>query len=128
MDGFRFKHLNEILDRLYDIQGKCERIKNTPLPRQYAFFTTLFTRIFVVLLPFGFVAELGWYTIPLSVLISWIFNTLEQVGTYTENPFDNGINDIPMSALCVTIERDLKSLLGEDEIPEPIKPTRGILM
>lgn len=128
IDEFRYIHLNEILDRLYDVQGKCERIKNTPLPRQYAFFTTLFTRIFVFLLPFGFVEQLEWYTIPLSVLISWIFNTLEQVGTYTENPFDNGINDIPMTSLSITIERDLRSLLGEKELPESISPIDGILM
>lgn len=128
IDSYQFTYINTVLDRFYDIQGKCERIKNTPLPRQYAFFTTLFTRIFVSLLPFGFVEQLGWYTIPLSVLISWIFNTLEQVGTYTENPFDNGINDVPMSSLCITIERDLRNLLGDKELPEPKVAVKGVLM
>ena len=128
IDDFRHMQLDETLTEFYNLQGKCERIKNTPLPRQYAFFTKLFTWIFMVLMPFGFVGELGWMTIPLTILISWIFYTLESVGHYTENPFDNVINDVPMTALCRTIEIDLREQLGEHELPAKIQPIKGVLM
>jgi len=44
--------LMETVKELFAAQGRCERIKNTPSPRQYAFFTKSFVWIFVWLLPF----------------------------------------------------------------------------
>ena len=128
IDDFRHMQIDNTLTEFYNLQGKCERIKNTPLPRQYAFFTKLFTWIFIFLLPFGFVQELGWMTIPLTILISWIFDTLERVGHYTEDPFDNVMNDVPMTALCRTIEIDLREQLGENDLPAKIQPVNGVLM
>lgn len=119
----------------FTLQGQCERIKNTPLPRQYAYFSKVFTWIFLVLLPFGllgefeqFEGELNWLTVPFSVVISWIFATMEMVGNNSEDPFENFINDVPMTALCRTIEIDLRQMLGETDVPEPLEPVEDILM
>lgn len=131
------------LEELYNLQGKCERIKNTPFPRQYAYFSTLFTWIFVILLPFGLlsvfegeVKELNTdlqqklflgFMIPFSVLLSWIFITMEKVGSNSEDPFEGRINDVPMTALCRTIEIDLRDMLDEKDLPEKIQPKDHIL-
>lgn len=128
LDSYRHVALLDTLEQFYELQGKCERIKNTPLPRQYSFFTTLFVWIFIVLLPLGFVQELGWWTVPASILVGWIFMALEQVGRYTEDPFDNFVHDVSMTAICRTIEIDLRQMLGETELPPPIQPVRNILM
>ncbi|WP_299610798.1 bestrophin family ion channel [uncultured Aquimarina sp.] len=134
--------LHGVLEELYNLQGKCERIKNTPFPRQYAYFSTVFTWIFVLLLPFGllnvFESELGdmsqhlqpWFIflmIPLSVLISWIFTTMEKVGSNSEDPFEGRVNDVPMTALCRTIEIDLRDMLDEINLPEKVQPKDNIL-
>ncbi|SEK71316.1 putative membrane protein [Aquimarina amphilecti] len=131
-----------VLEEFYNLQGKCERIKNTPFPRQYAYFSTVFTWIFVLLLPFGllnvFENELidmshdlkPWFIflmIPLSVLVSWIFTTMEKVGSNSEDPFEGRINDVPMTALCKTIEIDLRDMLDEKDLPEKEKPKDNIL-
>lgn len=130
------------LEEMYNLQGKCERIKNTPFPRQYAYFSTLFTWLFILLLPFGLldVFEEGinliegnirnWYIfmmIPFSVLISWIFVTMEKVGSNSEDPFEGRINDVPMTALCRTIEIDLRDMLNEDNLPEKVQAQDNIL-
>ncbi|MFS4468867.1 bestrophin family protein [Maribacter sp. 2210JD10-5] len=130
------------LEELYNLQGKCERIKNTPFPRQYAYFSTLFTWIFVLLLPFGLLnvfenqvsqitEQTQWWYLPLmiffSVLISWIFTTMEKIGSNSEDPFEGRINDVPMTALCRTIEIDLKDMLDEKDLPEKTKPQDNIL-
>lgn len=125
---FMLIQMENLLAEFTHLQGRCERIKNTPLPRQYAFFTKVFVWIFVVLLPFGLISELKLLTIPFSVLLSWIFVTLEQVGEYTENPFDNGINDVPMTTICHTIEIEFKEALNEKDIPSPLTPINGVLM
>ncbi len=120
---------------MFTQQGKAERIKLFPFPRQYAYFSEIFVNIFICLLPLGLIAEfaklnegLAWLTIPFSVLISWVFDIMEQIGDTSENPFENGVNDVPMTAICRTIERDLRELLGETKIPEPIESVEGILM
>ncbi|GMN09689.1 bestrophin family ion channel [Croceitalea sp. MTPC9] len=130
------------LEEMYNLQGKCERIKNTPFPRQYAYFSTVFTWIFVLLLPFGLLnvfesqlmeLEVGnnwWYIVLMiffSVLISWIFTTMEKIGSNSEDPFEGRINDVPMTALCKTIEIDLRDMLDEENLPEKTKPIHNIL-
>ncbi len=54
IENFRYIDLIQTLKEFYNLQGMCERIKNTPFPRQYAFFSSVFVRIFVFLLPLEF--------------------------------------------------------------------------
>ena len=72
--------------------------------------------------------RLIWLTIPFCVLVSWVFHTMEKVGESTENPFEGGVNDIPMAAINRTIEIDLRDMLDENDLPEPIEPIHNILM
>lgn len=135
LNDFRFIEMEKLIVELYNQQGACERIKGFPFPRQYAFFSYAFTWVLILVLPFGLLGEYQkistmavWFTVPTHIVVSWIFNTMEKVGDTSENPFENGINDVPMTAICRTIEIDLKEMLGEEDIPEKIKPVEGILM
>ena len=120
--------LMESIKEFFAAQGKCERIKNTPFPRQYAFFTKSFVWVFVLLLPFGLVQHLGWGTLPIYVVLSTIFIITERIGSRTEDPFEKKLEDIPMTALCRNIEIDLRQQLGESSIPSPLEPVEGILL
>nr|WP_297913069.1 bestrophin family ion channel [uncultured Allomuricauda sp.] len=134
--------MHHSLEEFYNLQGKCERIKNTPFPRQYAYFSTIFTWIFLLLLPLGLLnvfekqltaleGDNSWWYIGLmiffSILISWIFSTMEKVGSNSEDPFEGRINDVPMTALCRTIEIDLRDMLDETDLPEKVNPKHNIL-
>lgn len=132
---FEHAQLMSSMEEFYNLQGKCERIKNTPLPRQYSYFSAIFTYIFIGILPFaliGLYSDMGhnyiWLTLPTYVLISWIFITMEKVGDSSEDPFENYINDVPMTALCRTIEIDLREMLGETELPPKTAHNKGVLM
>lgn len=135
VDPYEHSDLMRLCSELYNQQGKAERIKNFPFPRQYAFFSEVFVIIFVGLLPFGLITEFAklgdsfvWLTIPFSILISWIFVTMEKVGDSSENPFENSLNDVPMTAICRAIEIDLREMLGESDLPQPIQAECDILM
>lgn len=136
IDDFRHMELVNILKSFYTLQGKNERIKKFPLPRQYANMSRYFVGIFIILLPFSMIPQLAnldtvwgiWIAIPLTVLIGWIYIMMEIVGDYTENPFQGMANDIPMLSLCRTIEIDLKEMLNESDIPPPIKAKGNVLM
>lgn len=127
-----YAELNSRIRELFELQGQVERIKNFPYPRQYAIINTLFVRSFCVVLPFGLIAQfdlLGqqisgfmhgymvWLTVPFSVIISWIYTSLEQVGEGTENPFEGSANDVPISRLSTMIERDLRQMQGHADLP-----------
>lgn len=127
--------LERMLIELYNQQGAAERIKSFPFPRQYAFFSYIFVWLFILLLPFGLITEMAkvggwhvWLTIPFYTLIAWVFNTMEVVGDTSENPFENSINDVPISAICRNIEIDLREMLGETELPPKLQAVDNILM
>ncbi|AMR28518.1 hypothetical protein A0257_16400 [Hymenobacter psoromatis] len=134
---FRHVEMMRTIQDLFNSQGGCERIKNTPFPRQYAFFSYLFIWIFAALLPLGLVEEfdrrvaLGphhvWLVVPFAAVVSWVYNTIERVGHRSEDPFDNLENDVPITAICRSIEIDLRQLLGEDHLPPPTQPVEDVL-
>lgn len=135
IDDFRHIELQELLNNFYTHQGKAERIKKFPLPRQYASTSFIFVALFIFLLPLGMVSEFAklgeygvWLSIPFTVIVGWVFLMMELVGDYSENPFEGLGNDIPMLALCRTIEIDLREMLGETDLPPGIQPKNNILM
>jgi putative membrane protein len=127
IDNIRWVNLDRTLGAVMNFQGASERIKTTPMPRLYDVFIRLFVEIYCVLLPFGMVQSLGLLTPIGSTLVGFIFLTLDQIGRDLENPFENLPNDISLTALCRTIEINLKEMLGDREVPEPLKPVDGVL-
>jgi len=127
LDNFRLMELQKMITEMYTLQGKCERIKNFPYPRQFASLNMHFVWLFLVLVPFGLVkefAKLGgtfiWLTIPISMIVCWTFHTMERIGEVTENPFMGGVNDVPITSISRGIEIDLLELIDEKELPEGI--------
>jgi ion channel-forming bestrophin family protein len=141
LELFRQISMMALLDELYTLQGQCERIKNTPFPRQYAYFASLFTWVFVLLVPLGLLSvfdELraqsahGNYVPAIALvicsgLIGWVFRIMEFVGDNSEDPFEGGVNDVPMNALCRTIEIDLRQMLGDADVPENERAVHDVL-
>ena len=145
---FSFLKLQSLLTEFFTLQGKTERIKNFPYPRQYATISHQFVWIFIALLPFGIVPEFSkvateiasshptvapsfvWMAIPFSAAVSWVFHTLLRVGTSGENPFEGTSNDVPISAIARGIEIDLLQLydFDDDTIPGPFPSCSNVQM
>ncbi|EAU69001.1 conserved hypothetical protein [Stigmatella aurantiaca DW4/3-1] len=119
--------LNNTLNELTNILGACERIKNTPLPRQYDILPRAMVRAYLVMLPLGVVSDLGWLTPFVTAIIAFLFIAMDAVGHDVENPFENSVSDTPMTALSRTIEINLRQALGETELPPPVQPVNGLL-
>ncbi|WP_460978698.1 bestrophin family protein [Spirosoma knui] len=135
LSDFHHVDMERMLVEFYNQQGACERIKSFPFPRQYAFFSYVFTLLFIIVLPYGLLTEMArisgwhiWLTVPFYTVIAWIFNTMEIVGDTSENPFENSINDVPMTAICRNIEIDLRDMLGETDLPKRAQAVNWILM
>ena len=135
---FAFLELEAVVQELFTLQGKSERIKNFPYPRHFASLNHYFMWIFVLLLPLGLVPQFGelaadmapehpilgqyfiWLAVPVYGMVAWIFHTMERIGRTGENPFEGSANDVPISTISRGIEIDLRQNLGEsfDEIPD----------
>jgi ion channel-forming bestrophin family protein len=134
LDGFAHIELQRILRDLMAQQGKAERIKNFPFPRQYSTVNTYFARLFALMLPFGLLPEfaamgphLVWLTVPFSGIIGWVFLTTEQIGDWSENPFEGLANDVPITQMARAIERDIREMIGQTDLPAPREP-RGLFV
>src|SRR5882724_7180610 len=143
IDSLKFADMHKAVRDFFDHQGKSERIKNFPYPRQYATINALFVKMFCFLLPFGMLGEFDklnkgmagflqgnmvWLVIPFSVLISWVYTSLEQVGESTENPFEGSPNDVPISQMSRTAEIDIREMLGETDLPPALHPKNNIIL
>jgi putative membrane protein len=126
IDDFRHVELQQLIGKLYDEQGKSERIKNFPFPRQYATVTTFLIRVFAVLLPLSMMDKFDglfpysiWLTVPFCGIVVWVFSLMEMIGDFSENPFEGLYNDVPITTIARGIEIDLREMLDETDIPEP---------
>ena len=133
---FSLLNLQQMLQELTAFQGKAERIKNFPYPKQYGSIGYHFVHIFMWLLPMAIIpafALMGvqitetnpfigtyfvWLSIPFTVIVTWVFNTMLRIGLAGENPFEGSPNDVPISNIARGITRDLLQIIDED--PENI--------
>jgi putative membrane protein len=127
LDEWQWQAIDQNLVSIMDAQGGAERIKNTPMPQQFDFFPRLFVQIYCLMLPVGMVESLGWFTPLGSTLVGFMFLALERIGRVLEDPFENEIHDVSMTAITTTIEINLRQMLGETELPAPEQPLNGIL-
>jgi putative membrane protein len=111
--------------------ASCERIKDTPTPRQYDYFTRVSVAAFSTLLPFGLLGLIppgqDWLLVVMSVVIAGVFIVLEVVGNVVESPFAGSVTDVPLTYLSVEIERDLREQLGDSDLPAKVTAVNGYL-
>jgi putative membrane protein len=127
IDTIQQTQLESVLIDMANAQGGMERLKNTPLPAQFRVFPNLFTHLFCVLLPFALVEALGVATPLGSTVAGTMFLAVLAIGDDLVDPFANTIHDLPLEAMCRTIEIDLLQGL-RDEAPDPVTPdAAGVL-
>lgn len=99
--------LDQNVQLLIDYMGACERIQKTPLPYAYAVHLRRALIAFCFTLPFVLVHSFHWATIPAVLLVAYTFFGIEEIGLEIENPFGHDENDLPLEAICETIQRDV---------------------
>ena len=134
-EDFRHMEFHHLIGEFYAEQGKAERIKNFPFPRQYASTALWLTMLFSALVPFGLIDVFKnystgalWVCPFVSAMIIWIFFLMEKIGDYSENPFEGTYNDVPITSIARGIEIDLREMINDENIPEPMKEINGFLM
>ncbi|MBX9852320.1 MAG: hypothetical protein K2X86_11265 [Cytophagaceae bacterium] len=104
--------LDKQVEVFTDIVGGCERIKKTPIPLSYRIHLKKFIFLYTLILPFGFIHDLGYWTIPVMIIIFYAFVGLEVIGEEIEDPFGTDANDLPTDQISETIRKNVKDIMG----------------
>ena len=104
--------LNAEFSSLTDITGGCERIKNTPIPYSYSMFLKKFIFIYVITMPFGFVTDFRYWTIPVVIFVFYVLASLELIAEEIEDPFGKDANDLPVDDIAGRIKNNLHEIFN----------------
>jgi putative membrane protein len=104
--------LNDELKSFTDNCGACERIKNTPIPYSYNIFLKKMIFLYVISLPIFFGSEFGYTTVPIAIIVLYVFASIELIAEEIEDPFGEDDNDLPLDDICNRIKTNLNEILN----------------
>jgi putative membrane protein len=114
IDGFAFAELEGQRILLIDYLGACERILKTPMPLVYAIKARRFILIFLLLLPFSLIGNLGFSAVFVFFLVAYPLLSLDRIGIELQKPFNTkSLSHLPLHAICGTIKLDCLALLEQ---------------
>lgn len=109
---YQLSEMFKLLDRMVDVLGACERILKTPIPLAYSIHLKQLLFIYCLSLPFQLVGEFNWATGFLVGLIGFTLFGIEEIGIEIENPFGYDPNDLPLDAICRTMQMNIEDLIS----------------
>lgn len=112
--------MQQLLNGLVDCLGGCERILKTPIPLAYAIHLKQLLLLYCFILPFQFVKDVGWWTVPLVAIVSFTLFGIEEIGIEIENPFGCDSNDLKLDTFCDTMKRNIEDLTTVEPISAKI--------
>lgn len=120
--------IDSTLSAMTNAAASCERISSTPVPFSYTLLLHRTAYAYCLLLPFGLVDTLTFMTPVVVAIVAYTFFGLDALGDEIEEPFGSSPNDLPLDAICRSIEITVREALGEEEIPPPLLPVDYCLM
>lgn len=120
LDSMQACTMDQTLSAFAGAIAGCERIKGTPIPFAYSLLLHRTAYLYCFLLPFGLVDVLGFMTPLVVAFVAYTFFGLDAVGDEIEKPFGQGYNDLPLDAMCRTIEINLRESIADTDIPPPL--------
>jgi len=121
-------NIDHTLSAMTAAAASCERIKNTPIPFSYSVLLHRTAYLYCFLLPFGLVDTIGFMTPVVVAIVAYTFFGLDALGDELEEPFGMEPNDLPLDAICRAIEIDLRTALGDGDVPPPLQAVDYTLM
>ena len=114
--------IDATMSSLTGAAAACERIKSTPIPFSYTLLLHRTAYLYCFLLPFGLVDSIGFMTPFVVAIVAYTFFGLDALGDEIEEPFGLEANDLPLEAICRSLEINLRESLDDDFVPAPLAP------
>lgn len=117
-----YMHMDSNINQLSQVLGGCERLASMPVPFAYGLLLHRTVYLFCTLLPFALVPDLHYMTPLVSVFIAYTFLSLDTLAEELEMPFGFASNHLPLDAMCINIEINLREMNQETELPDTPRP------
>jgi putative membrane protein len=104
---FQYMQLIGEVNLLIEYIGKCERIKNTPMPLAHKYLLKTYIFVYIMITPFGFVATMGWWTVLAVVAVYFLSVSIVTIADEIENPFGKDLSDLPVDGIAMNIRNNL---------------------
>lgn len=114
MNPFMVVQAESLIANLVDYLGGCERIRRTPTPYGFVLLVRRCIVLFLASLPLALVDSLGMLSVLITMAVAYPVLMIEAVANELDDPFGHDANDLPLSRICATIE---KNLLGTEPPP-----------
>lgn len=113
--------LMQHINRFYDIQGKAERIRSTPFLMIYSAFTKIIVWFYVILIPLfigdidmgGEESGLEFLAIPIMVIISSAFLTINKLANLFGEPFSVNTTSVAIDNICENLEKNCNEVISK---------------
>lgn len=128
IDGCLAAAIDTTMSSMNATAAACERIRSTPIPFSYSLLLHRTAYLYCFLLPFGLVDAIGFMTPFVVGIVAYTFFGLDALGDEIEEPFGNASNDLPLNAICRSIEINLRDVIGDKHGLVPLAPVNYCLM
>ncbi|MDC0535634.1 hypothetical protein OAO18_07480 [Francisellaceae bacterium] len=98
------------LSNLTDILGACEKIRNTPIPAGFGFFIKLALFVYILIFPFDWVDNFGYFILPVLIIIIYTLLGVEILAEEVEEPFGYDSNDLKLDGISANIYNNVMSI------------------
>jgi putative membrane protein len=105
------EHFKVEINKLMDVCGGCERIKNTPIPFTYSVFIKKFIFLYVMIFPIVYSTQLNFLVAPVTMFVLYVLASIELIAEEIENPFNDDESDLPTEAMSKNIKISTEELL-----------------
>jgi len=110
-NGLNLLLLDNELRMFMNICGGCEKIKNTYISLSFRVFVKHVFLIFILILPWSLIQLLGIWSIPATIIISYLIIAIEGIARNLEEPFGLTEDHINLSALTKNIKASVDEIL-----------------
>ena len=104
---------------LMNICGACERILKTPISISWRSFIRQILAIYLLSLPWGLEEDLGYWCVPLTVLVSYFMVGMETIAEDVEQPFGTDDDDLKLDEICESIRSSVSEIVGDASTTPP---------
>ncbi|KAH9857727.1 UPF0187-domain-containing protein [Lenzites betulinus] len=108
--------MNTLIQGMVDMMTCMERVANTPIPRSYSIHLKQCVSLYLFVLPFVLVKELGWSMVPVVTVVAFTLMGIEGIADEIEMPFGLDKSDLPLERYCEDLKEEIEFMV--EKLPE----------
>ncbi|KAI0637332.1 UPF0187-domain-containing protein [Trametes polyzona] len=108
--------MNQMVQGMIDMMTCMERVANTPIPRSYSIHLKQCVSLYLFVLPFVLVKELGWGMVPVVTVVAFTLMGIEGIADEIEMPFGLDKSDLPLERYCEDLKEEVEFMV--EKMPE----------